>query len=252
MTGSLLLYSCTNTQVTNDRQSPDSAPVPQQATEQTNQAIAKVALIEAEPVLVKPSGSDRETDATVGMGLKVADIIRTQTPGRTQVEFDNGVAFRIGGNSSLEIQPQNRLKFDQGNMITWVKPGQKVPAEIVTPAATAAIRGTTAFVQIPEDVATKGIRIFSWEGDIAVSLNSDPSQEVIITTGEELIIMPDATELPPVQRLSMAEWNDRVNGADFLHSFDEPLPTLPTIEQLMPGQSSPDQPAPEGNTESPE
>jgi hypothetical protein len=224
---------------------------PAQNIKQANKAIARVALIEAQPVLVKPNGANRETPARVGMGLNVADTIRTQKSGRTQVEFNNGVAFRIGGNAILEIQPQNQLKFSRGNMITWIKPGRKVPAKIITPAATAAIRGTTAFVEIPADVETKGIRIFSWEGDIAVSLNSDPSQEVVITTGEELIIMPDATELPPIKRLSMEEWQQRVDRADFLHSFDQPLPTLPTIKQLMPGQSSPTEPAPEAAVKSP-
>ncbi|AFY68554.1 FecR family protein [Thalassoporum mexicanum PCC 7367] len=220
------------------------AAASKQNLKQAKKAIAKVELIEARPVLIKPSGASRERPARVGMNLRIADVIRTARNGRTQVEFDNGVAFRIGGNSILEIQPQNQLKFNKGNMITWVKPGRKVPAKIITPVATAAIRGTTAFVEIPEDVETKGIRIFSWEGDVAVSLNSDPSQEVLLTTGEELIIMPDATELPPVRRLSMEEWQNRIGKADFLHSFDDPLPTLPTINQLLPGQSSPEDPVP--------
>ncbi len=207
---------------------------------------AKVAFIEAQKVMVRRQKTSQDIPAIEGMGLQISDTIRTQAPGRVQVEFINGVSFRIGGDSVLTIQPQNRLNFTKGDMITWVKPGMKVPTEIVTPVATAAIRGTTAYVEIPKDYASassQGIRFFSWEGNVAVRLNNS-TEEVMLKTGEEVFIKSGATKIPPIRRLSRKEWPQRLQNGRFLRSFTTPLPTQPLIDRLVPGQSSLDEAPP--------
>jgi len=220
--------------------------VPSQNAQQTKQqsnlqaakvtdAIASISLIEEKPVVVIPKGQTTEINAVKGMKLNVADTVRTKAKGRTQVDFNNGVSFRIGGNSALQIQPQNQLKLASGNMITWVKPGMKVPTEIVTPIATAAIRGTTAYVEYEE---TGGIKFFSWEGNVAVRL-ANQSEEVILHTGDEIIITAKDQVLPPVRRLTLAQWQTRLKTGKFLNSFTTPFPTRAIFEKLVPGQSQP-------------
>ncbi|MFN5751508.1 MAG: FecR domain-containing protein, partial [Pseudanabaena sp.] len=165
----------------------------------------------------------------------VADTVRTEANGKTQIEFNNGVGFRIGGDSILQIQPQNRLHLKSGKMITWIKPGLKVPTEISTPYATAAIRGTTAFVEIPKDI-NQGVRFFSWEGTVSVKLPNQ-SKEIVLVTGEEILIKPNDTKPPVVRRLDLQEWKDNVSRkSSFLRSFKTPLPTQPIIDKLTPGQ----------------
>jgi hypothetical protein len=209
-------------------------------------AIAKIALVEENPVFVRSQQSStanlNETSAKVGMGLHLMDIVRTKGKGRTQVDFDNGVAFRIGGDSVLEIQPQNRLHLKSGEMITWVQPGLKVPTEISTSLATAGIRGTTAYVEIPKDI-NKGIRFFSWEGTVVVKI-ANQSKEIILTTGEEVIVKPNDKNPPVVRRLNLNEWKGRSRNSRFLRSFTTPLPTQSIIDKLVPGQVSLDQTAP--------
>ncbi|MFN9608778.1 MAG: FecR domain-containing protein, partial [Pseudanabaena sp.] len=218
-----------------------SPPVPSATTSNspTNQAIAKVSLIEDKPVFVasQQNPQPKEIDAQVGIDLYVADTVRTEANGKTQIEFNNGVGFRIGGDSILQIQPQNRLHLKSGKMITWIKPGLKVPTEISTPYATAAIRGTTAFVEIPKDI-NQGVRFFSWEGTVSVKLPNQ-SKEIVLVTGEEILIKPNDTKPPVVRRLDLQEWKDNVSRkSSFLRSFKTPLPTQPIIDKLTPGQPS--------------
>jgi hypothetical protein len=219
---------------------PVSSPTTSNApNNQNNQAIAKVSLIEDKPVFVTPQQNPqpKEIDAQVGMDLYVADIVRTEANGKTQVEFNNGVGFRIGGNAVLQIQPQNRLHLKSGKMITWVKPGLKVPTEISTDYATAAIRGTTAFVEIPKDI-NQGIRFFSWEGTVVVKLPNQP-KEIVLLTGEEILVKPNDTKPPVVRRLELKEWKDTAaQKSSLLRSFKTPLPTQAIIDKLVPGQAS--------------
>ncbi|WP_434686918.1 FecR domain-containing protein [Pseudanabaena minima] len=205
-------------------------------------AIAKVSLVEEKPVSVISKKDNKETDANLGMGLHVADKVRTQGKGRTQIEFDNGVGLRIGGNSTVQIKPNNRLNLTEGEMLTWVKPGLKVPTEISTAYATATIRGTTAYVEIPKDL-NKGIRFFSWEGTVVVKL-ANQSKEIILLTGEEVIVTPNSTTLPVVRRMDLNEWKEISKTSPLLRSFASPLPTQKIIDNLVPGQASLDQSPP--------
>ncbi|MEA5476361.1 FecR family protein [Pseudanabaena galeata UHCC 0370] len=205
-------------------------------------AIAKVSLVEEKPVSVISKKDNKETVANLGMGLYVADIVRTQGKGRTQIEFDNGVGLRIGGNSTVQIKPNNRLNLTEGEMLTWVKPGLKVPTEISTAYATATIRGTTAYVEIPKDLS-KGIRFFSWEGTVVVKLVNQ-SKEIILLTGEEVIVTPNSTTPPVVRRMDLNEWKEISKTSPLLRSFASPLPTQNIIDNLVPGQASLDQSPP--------
>lgn len=215
---------------------PTSSPTV--STSPVNQAIAKVSMIENKPVFVtsQQNPQPKEIDAQVGMDLYVSDTVRTEANGKTQVEFNNGVGFRIGGNAVLQIQPQNRLHLKSGKMITWVKPGLKVPTEISTDYATAAIRGTTAFVEIPNDI-NQGIRFFSWEGTVAVKLPNQP-KEIVLLTGEEIIVKPNSPTPPVVRRLDLKEWKEISKTSTLLRSFKTPLPTQTIIDKLIPGQAS--------------
>jgi hypothetical protein len=239
----IAIVSCDSQPTFSPSNPPTSTPTAAEVkTSGKEDAIAKVTLVEENPVFMRLKQSKDEIAAKVGAGLNVADIIRTQAKGRTQVDFKNGVAFRIGGDSVLEIQPNNRLHLKSGEMITWVQPGLKVPTEISTSVATAAIRGTTAYVEIPKDI-NKGVRFFSWEGTVVVRLPNQ-TKEIILLTGEEIIVKPNSTIPPVVYRLNPKEWKTRAQHSRFLRSFRTPLPTQSIIDKLVPGQASPDAKSP--------
>jgi hypothetical protein len=193
-------------------------------------AIARINRIEAPIVRIRPNQGQNRA-AAVGVDLSPGDTVLTRDRGRTEILFRNGVGVRIGGNAQLVLRPQNRLDFRSGEMITWVMPGQKVPLTITTPLATAAVRGTTVYV---EHLPMNRIRFFAWEGQVSIT-PADGSPALTLTTGEEVVLTPGAP-IPPVRRMTLPEWQKHRQTARFLRSFQQPLPTQPLIDRLAPGE----------------
>lgn len=201
----------------------------------TTPAIAAATLseIQKQPVWVKPQNAKSEVSGTQGMALKVGETIRTEGEALAQVDLSNGLAFRIGGDAVLTLQPDNKLNLNSGEMITWVQPGQKVPAEIVTPGGIAGIRGTTVYVKIPKN-PEEGTLFFSWEGNVAVRLPG-LAEEILLESGQEILIPKGEKNIAKlrasVRQLSLGEWNKRRQKSRLIGQFSKPLPTLSKIDE---------------------
>ncbi len=202
---------------------------------------ATIAEIQKMPVFVRLLNLPQEQPAKQGMGLQVGETIRTEKQALAQVNLKNGLAFRIGGNAVLTLQPQNQLNLTSGEMITWVEPGRKVPSEIVTPTAVAGIRGTTVYVKIPRN-SQEGTLFFAWEGIVSVRLPGQ-TESITLKTAEEVRIRPGERDIRAIRRrirrLSRKEWQQKRRSDRLLRGFATPLPTLPIIEQVKPGQVKP-------------
>lgn len=246
--GTSTLMSCSSPTPIANPSSPPIAASPPATTSASptlippTSAPARITEIRKQPVWVRPVSTVQEISAQEGMGLQVGEIIRTQGEAAAQVNLKNGVAFRIRGDASLKIQPDSRLNLTAGDMITWVQPGQTVPAEIITPTAVAGIRGTTVFVRIPSD--PKGeTEFFSWEGIVAVRLVGQ-TEEILLKTGEEVRIRRGETDINQirqrVRRFTPQEFAARRRTGRLIRGFKQPLPTLKLIETLDPGQLSSD------------
>jgi hypothetical protein len=220
-----------------------SSPIPSQTV--AAKATATIAEIQQQPVTVRQLNAQQEIAAKVGMALQAGETIRTQNKARAQIELENGLAFRIGGDAVLTLQPSNQLKLQSGEMITWVEPGQKVPTEIVTPTAIAGIRGTTVFVKIPPKNSTEGTLFFAWEGTVSVRLPNQ-KEEILLKTGEEVRIRPGERNIQKIRqrvyRLKPAEWRAKIRQDKLLRGFDRRLPTLDIIEKIRPGEATLKQP----------
>ncbi|MBW4523024.1 MAG: FecR family protein [Scytolyngbya sp. HA4215-MV1] len=230
------LASCTSLS-----SSPTVSPSPTSSQNAAADAPAKITEIQQQPVLVRQLRAKQEVPATAGMALQVGEVIRTQGKARAQIDLKNGLAFRIGGDSVLTLQPSNQLNLQSGEMITWVQPGQKVPTEIVTPTAIAGIRGTTVFVKIPPKGSKEGTLFFAWEGTVSVHLPNQ-KEEIFLKTGEEVRIRPGERNLQKIRqriyRLKPAEWKAKIRQDKLLHGFNHRLPTLDIIEKIAPGKSA--------------
>jgi hypothetical protein len=201
--------------------------------------IAKISEIQKLPVFVRLLNTTQEEPAKEGMGLQVGETIRTQGQALTQIDLDNGLAFRLAGDAVLKLQHDNRLNLTAGDMITWVQPGKKLPTEIITPTAVAGIRGTTVFVKIPKD-PKEGVLFFAWEGAVAVRLTGQ-TEEVLLKTAEEVRIRPGDRDIrlirQRVRRMSRAEWRQKRATDPILRSFKKAqMTTLPIIDRIQPGQ----------------
>ncbi len=195
---------------------------------------AEVAAVEAQPVSVKVANQDQETDASVGMQLAYGDTIRTAETGLAQIDLANGLAFRIGGEASLTLQPNQELQLDSGEMLVWVEPGQQVPTKIVTPVGVAGLRGTTLFVQI-SDNPEEGVVFFAWEGEIRLRFQGD-TEDLILNSGEELQVRPGErinSLRTKVRQLGRREMRQQRRQSRLLNEFRQPLPTLRQLERTI-------------------
>jgi hypothetical protein len=194
----------------------------------------EIAAIQQQPVWVKPLNLDKEVSGEEGMKLQYGETIRTEDQALAEINLQNGLAFRIGGDTILTLQPGNELHLNSGQMITWVEPDKTVPVKIVTPGGIAGIRGTTVYVEYPEN-PEDGILFFSWEGTVALTLPNQ-TEEIILTAGDEVRIKPGESNLAEirdrVRHLRPNEWRKRRAESRLLNNFERPLPTLEKIEEI--------------------
>lgn len=232
--------------------SPSGSSIPAVVTPSSAQeAPATISQIQKKPVWLKRLNTTAEISATEGMGLFIGEQIRTVGEALAEIELKNGLAFRIGGNSVLTLQPDNSLNLSKGEMITWVQPGKQVPAKVVTPGAIAGIRGTTIYVNIP-DAPNSEIEYFTWEGTMSLKLPNQ-SEEMLLKAGEIVKVKPGETDINKmrkrVRQLTQKEWETRRQKSPLINNFLSPLPTLKKIDQVAP--KSPNKTTSESKTTQP-
>ncbi|NJL99633.1 MAG: FecR domain-containing protein [Synechococcaceae cyanobacterium SM2_3_2] len=188
---------------------------------------AEVVDIPEEPVFwAQPPQT--EAPAEVGTQVQTGGYLRTASPGKAQVLLSDGMAFRLGGDAVLEITDEE-LRLTQGQIIAWVNPDSEGSLlRIQTPMATAAIRGTTVFIDLDE----QGCRIFSWEGEVEISLQ-DGSDSVLLQTGEEILVEIGMTQLPSPEPIERAVVQARFEESELLNGFGAEMSTLETIQELL-------------------
>ncbi|QFZ92301.2 FecR family protein [Synechococcus elongatus] len=196
----------------------------------TQQLQAEIQEVATSPVFASQP-NQAEQPASEGTVVIQGGQIRTESPGKAQIQLSDGLQFRLGGNALLKIEPE--LQLDRGQIIAWLAPGQQRdrPLQIRTPTATAAIRGTTVFI---EQTATQTL-ILSWEGLVEVQLPSGASTQ--LTSGQVLRLQPGQTTLPTPERLSRAAAEQRFQKSLLLNGFATPMETLPEIRRQLLGPS---------------
>ena len=195
--------------------------------------VPRVVEVPFKPAFVRAPGG-KEIAARAGQILAPASLLRTEKPGRLQVQLANGRQFRLGGDAVLRLGAGG-LNLEKGQIIAWVNPGQKggSPLKIRTRVATASIVGTTVFIEATDD----SLKVFSWEGHVQVE--TDAGRRYDLTSGQQLTLDKQTWQAP--RRLSQSEAATRRQKSILLNGFATPMETLPVIEKEL-GLSA--QPAP--------
>lgn len=211
-------------------ETPSSSPTPSPST--AIDAPATIRAIVAQPVWVRPAQGD-ESAAQVGTPLQYDDTIRTEDPALAEVSLGE-IVFRLGGNASLTLRPNQQLQMATGQMLTWLEGSPPGPVTIQTPIGAAGIRGTTVFVNIDEN-PQEPIEFFAWEGEVTFQ-PTGATDVVVIRDGEQLLVRPgevDVTELQRrVRRFGPEEFRQRLEESALVNGFSQPLPTLSQIEAV--------------------
>ena len=195
--------------------------------------VPRVVEVPFKPAYVRAPGG-KEIAARAGQIVAPASLLRTEKPGRLQVQLANGRQFRLGGDAVLRLGAGG-LNLEKGQIIAWVNPGQKggSPLKIRTRVATASIVGTTVFIEATDD----SLKVFSWEGHVQVE--TDAGRRYDLTSGQQLTLDKQTWQAP--RRLSQSEAATRRQKSILLNGFATPMETLPVIEKEL-GLSA--QPAP--------
>lgn len=184
----------------------------------------RVVDVPSTPAFIKPpQGGERQ--ARPGQILAYDSVLRTQKPGRMQVQLPNGRNFRLGGDAVLRLGRQ-RLDLQRGQIIAWINPGAKggAPVTIQTRVATASISGTTVFLEASDT----GLKIFSWEGEVACT--TQDGQRKTLRSGEQLAYENGRwakTRLTPEEAAARRQKSILLNG------FSAPMETLPVLEREL-------------------
>lgn len=166
-----------------------------------------------------------EVQASEGQLLEVNSVLRTETPGRLQVQLADGRQFRLGGDAVLRLASQD-LELERGQIIAWISPAGAggAPLQVRTRDATASIVGTTVFLE----ASASGLTIFSWEGE--VECTTSDGQRKRLRSGEQLAFSGGRWSKT---RLTPQEAEARRRRSILLNGFTTPMDTLPVIEREL-------------------
>jgi len=190
----------------------------------------QVIAVPSRPAFVLPPRRG-EQPAVPGLRLLPQSLLRTQRPGRMQVQLGDGRSFRLGGDALLRLD-RHALTLQRGQIIAWIHPGSQGtgPLRVRTRVATASIEGTTVFLEVTDTQ----VKVFSWEGTVAVT--TDSGQRFVLRSGEQVSHRASAAggegwEGPT--RLSRAELDQRRARSILLNGFNAPMETLPVLEKEL-------------------
>ena len=194
--------------------------------------IARIQEVVSRPAFQQAPGGT-EQPAQNGQALKNKTILRTTKPGRMQVAFaGSNRSFRMGGNASLQLDG-NTIQHNSGQVIAWIAPGGalKAPLKIRTRIATAAIRGTTLFI----DDRGEGDKIIflSWEGNVDVS--ADTGEKYSLRGGQVLVYDDTKNTWSGPVALTRKQAMKRRTKSILLNGFQAPMETMPDVEAVLRG-----------------
>lgn len=187
--------------------------------------LPQVVDVPSRPAFSRPPGA-AEAPAQIGQSLVARTVLRTEKPGRLQVQLPDGRSFRLGGDAVLRLLPDS-LELQQGQIIAWIQPGRPRgrPLQVRTRVATASISGTTVFVEASDTA----VKLFGWEGRVQVS--TDDGQSVELRAGEQLSWENGTWQ--PKRRLTLPELQQRRARSILLNGFSAPMETLPVLEREL-------------------
>lgn len=195
-------------------------------------AVAKIQEVVSQPAFQQAPGR-KEKAAKKGQGLEDKTVLRTTKPGRMQIAYaGSNRSFRMGGNASLQLNG-NTINHKSGQIIAWIAPGgaMKAPLKIRTRIATAAIRGTTLFI---DDRGEDDKIIFlSWEGKVDV--DADTGENFSLSGGQVLVYDDKKGEWKGPVPLTREQAMKRRTKSILLNGFDAPMETMPEVEAVLKG-----------------
>ncbi len=149
--------------------------------------------------------------------IKEGDMLLTKKKSRAEIELSDKTIVRLGANTIFSFDSERRnLLIEQGEGLFAVPKGLK-GTRVSTPAATAAILGTTVYLK----VAKKSTDYLCLEGKCQIGPH-------LLAPGDRITLPPRSGYDTPVSRFDI---KDFLKSNSLITDFQNPLPSLKLIEE---------------------
>ena len=167
-----------------------------------------------------------KSPADVGTSIPDGEFLETGPKSRAELTLPSTSITRLGANTVFNYTAESNTVDLESGTILFCKPKQAEPLNIKTAAITAAIVGTTGFVNVHQDA--KGHKIFIFgivEGHATANVNG---QNITVGDGDCIWFSPGAKPKPFAYDLPRY-----VKSSPLLTKFRKTLPNQPYIDAAI-------------------
>lgn len=178
-----------------------------------------------------PEGTRPQVRAAKSAQLHAPDQLRTDRHARAELEAPDGTITRLGANTLFAFDRATRsMKLERGSLL-FHSPTGRGGGTIASPAASAAVLGTTIIAAATPD---GGFKLLVLEGRAQVDFTS--GTQLKLDAGQMTFVRPGAGGVGtpgPVLNFDLAQ---QVKGSRLVQGFARPLASRAKIEQAVEGQ----------------
>lgn len=188
------------------------------------------------------------TAATIGGSIELGDAIRTGSPGRVRLVFQDGSVLTVADATEFviddyEFDPnqglfRSAIRLLQGKLRALVSDYFQAPGanyEIDTPNASVGVRGTTFVVTY--DATTDVTEVVGVRGRVRVHSRRDRVAHGVVVGAHELTIVAQGLFPTPPRRIDEALFQQYLESLEFINEGSESL--LLTHDPLLAGATVP-------------
>jgi hypothetical protein len=178
-------------------------------------------------VRIVSAADSSEKSAIVNTVFTMPDLVRTGAASRAELVAEDKTITRVGANTVFSFDPANRtIDLQQGSLL-FHSPKGKGGGTIRTGSATASVLGTTIMVTTTRN---GGFKVIDLEGHVAIKFLNGLEQH--LAPGQMTFVLHDGHPAPVIN----IRLDTLTKDSSLVHGFDQPLPSLPLIQQQIDDQ----------------
>lgn len=177
--------------------------------------------------VISPADNSKRAAALQAL-FKLPEVLRTGAQSRAELTADDHTITRVGANTIFSFDaPTRTMNLERGSLL-FHSPKGKGGGNIHTPAATAAVLGTTIIVTTTSD---GGFKVLTLEGRAEVRFANNVRRR--LKAGQMVFVLPKSLPGPVL----VFRLDQQVAGSLLVGGFDTPLPSLSLINQAITDQN---------------
>jgi len=178
-------------------------------------------------VRIVSAADSSEKPAIVNAIFNMPDLVRTGAASRAELVAGDNTITRVGANTVFSFDQANRtIDLQQGSLL-FHSPKGKGGGTIHTGSATASVLGTTIIVTT---TSNGGFKVIDLEGHVAIKFLNGLRQS--LNPGQMTFVLHDGHPAPIIN----IRLDKLTSESKLVQGFDQPLPSLPLIQQQIDNQ----------------